>query len=209
MVRKIAMSLMVLAVFGFIFALKSFAAITGSQHDFSSESWNPSGEICLVCHAPHNAISTIAPLWNHAITTSTFTIYSSPSLEATVGQPSASSKTCLSCHDGTLGLDPSGTTDTTITGSANLGTDISNDHPVSFTYDSDLATADGTLFDPTVQTVPSLGGKTIAQGMLIDNKLECGSCHDVHNNKGDAPTSPKLLVVNNEGSALCLTCHNK
>jgi hypothetical protein len=198
-------------VLSFFVTFNSNAAITGSVHDFSNDSWNPSGEICIVCHTPHNATSTIAPLWNHRLTSATYTTYSSPSLTASVGQPSASSKACLSCHDGTIGLDAYGGRPGTtfMTGDENLGTDLSNDHPISFTYDATLATADGGLHNPTVKTVASLGGKTIANGMLIGNKLECGSCHDVHNNKGDAPNTSRLLVVNNANSALCLTCHNK
>lgn len=211
MIKKIAIVLMVLAVGGLVGNQRLFAAITGSKHDFSGDSWNPTGEICIVCHTPHNATSTIAPLWNHALTTQTFTTYSSPSLNASVGQPNASSKACLSCHDGTVGLDAFGGRPgtTTIDGNENLGTDLSNDHPISFSFDATLSTTDGGLFNPTVRTVASLGGKTVDEGMLIGHKVECGSCHDVHNNKGDAPTTAKLLIVNNANSALCLTCHNK
>ena len=211
MIRKTGIGLMVMAASRQTYGQASFAAITGSDHDFSTRAWNPSGEICVVCHAPHNATNAIAPLWNHKLTTSTFTIYSSPSLNASVGQPNASSKACLSCHDGTVGLDAYGARPgtTLLTGSANFGTDLSNDHPISFTYDATLATTDGTLFNPAVKTVAALGGKTITNGMLIGGKLECSSCHDVHNNKGDASTASHLLVVNNAGSALCLTCHNK
>jgi len=188
------------------------AGITGSKHDFSSNSWNTTGEICRVCHTPHNATSTIVPLWNHALTTAAFTAYSSYSLNAAVGQPSPSSKACLSCHDGTIALDSFGGAagSNFISGSPKLGTDLSNDHPVSFTYDAALATADGGLYDPTLKTVGALGGKTIAAGMLISgNKVECSSCHDVHRGKGNSVTAGRLLLVNNTGSALCLTCHNK
>ena len=209
--KKLVMSLTLLVVLGFFVSQRSFAAITGSEHDFSGDSWNPTGEICIVCHTPHNASSTIAPLWNHTLTTATFTAYSSPSLNATVGQPNASSKACLSCHDGTVGLDAFGGRpgSTNMTGDHNLGTDLANDHPISFTYDAALATTDGGLNNPTVKTVTALGGKTVDNGMLIGHQLECGSCHDVHNNKGDAPTSQHLLIVSNANSALCLTCHNK
>lgn len=210
--KKLILTIAVSIVQTFVIAQIANAAITGSKHDFSAKSWNPSGQICIVCHTPHNATSTIAPLWNHVLTSATFTVYSSPSLNASVGQPSSSSKACLSCHDGTVGLDAFGgnlTGTEFIVGGERLGTDLSNDHPVSFTYDATLASNDGSLHNPTTKTVSALGGKTIDQGMLIGNKVECGSCHDVHNNKGDAPTTSNLLLVNNAGSALCLTCHNK
>lgn len=186
-----------------------FAAITGSPHDFKNASWNPSGQICFVCHTPHFAgDNAIAPLWHHKTTTATYTLYSSPTLSATVGQPTGSSKACLSCHDGTVALDANGLT--TISNFFDLGTDLSKSHPISFTYDSALATTKrGALFDPTTQTVAALGGQTIDEGMLINHKLECNSCHDVHKDKGDSPNSGFLLLVTNSGSALCLTCHNK
>jgi predicted CXXCH cytochrome family protein len=92
---------------------------------------------------------------------------------------------------------------------ANLGTNLSGDHPISIAYDSALAAADGGLHDPAAKTVPDLGNKSIQEGMLINGKVECSSCHDVHKSKGYSPSSYTLLLVNNEASGLCLTCHNK
>jgi predicted CXXCH cytochrome family protein len=182
--------------------------ISGSAHDFSGKTWNPGGEICEVCHTPHKADNTVsgAPLWNHEVTTATFTLYSSGTFDATAGQPDGASKLCLSCHDGTVAIDNfGGQTNGTkfIGGGKNLGTDISDDHPVSITYDANLATADGGLYDPT--TTNSGLGSTIDADMLISGELQCSSCHDVHNGSGVA----KLLVKSNAASALCLTCHSK
>jgi predicted CXXCH cytochrome family protein len=184
--------------------------IAGSDHDFSGETWNPGGEICEVCHTPHNAVTGLtAPLWNHEVSTATYTLYTStvsPSFDATASQPDGTSKLCLSCHDGTVAMDnfggQTGGTDF-MTGDHLLGTDLSNDHPISFTYDTALATTDGGLFDPA--TASSGLGSTIASDLLLANKVQCSSCHDVHNGSGVA----KLLVKSNAGSALCLTCHNK
>jgi len=95
---------------------------------------------------------------------------------------------------------------TFISGDANFGTDLSNDHPVSFTYNNALATADGGLHPPTTQS-SGLGG-TISADMLFgtaSDQVECASCHDVHN----AANIPALLLKPNTGSALCLTCHAK
>ena len=185
-------------------------AITGSAHDFSTANWNFTGEICTPCHTPHNAsLETLgAPLWNHEVTKSTFTLYDSPTFDGsdTIGQPSGTSKLCLSCHDGTIALDNFGgfTGGTTFNqGSRVLGTDLRNDHPVSFTYDSALAARDGELYDPTVRS-SGLGG-TIHEDLLHDGRVECTSCHNVHNESG----APYLLVKDNFGSALCLTCHDK
>lgn len=185
----------------------AFAVITGSAHDFSGAGYG-STELCVFCHTPHNSDTTVAnaPLWNHEVTVATYTVYAGlGSLDASVGQPAGVSKLCLSCHDGTVAIDSFGgsTGATNITGVALLGTDLTNDHPVSFTYDASLATTDGGLQDPTV-TNSGLGG-TIDADMLFGTQLECASCHDVHN----TANIPKLLVKLNGGSALCLTCHNK
>ena len=190
-----------------------WAGTSGSDHDFSSQAWNTTGELCIPCHTPHNGLSQLVPLWNHATTqVTTFVPYASPTLDATVGQPAAASKACLSCHDGTVALDSfSGNTSGTsfIEGGANFGSDLSNDHPISFAYDTALATSDGELSDPATTTVAALGGQTIDSGMLIGGQLECASCHDVHVNKGDATGTNAMLIVDNAGSALCLTCHDK
>ncbi|PKN59184.1 MAG: cytochrome C [Deltaproteobacteria bacterium HGW-Deltaproteobacteria-14] len=183
--------------------------IRGSEHDFSSQGW-ASGEICLPCHTPHNADQSVtqAPLWNHAVTTASFTVYSSPTLQATVAQPGGSSKLCLSCHDGTVAIDSfGGTTGTTmVTGAANVGTDLSNDHPVSFTYDATLAASDGRLVDPAADgdTNPDTVGMSSPYVPLFAGKLECASCHDPHN----GTSIEGLLRVSNAGSGLCLKCHD-
>ncbi len=198
----------VVAVLGVLILSSSQAAITGSSHDFSTEGWNFTGEICQPCHTPHDASLDIAgsPLWNRQATTATFQLYASPTFDgsATIGQPSGTSKLCLSCHDGTVALDNYGGW-TTGTSFANLvkGTDLRNDHPVSFTYDSTLASTDQGLYDPATQS-SGLGG-TIHVDLLHEGKVECSSCHDVHDQSG----SGSLLVKSNEGSSLCLTCHNK
>lgn len=186
----------------------TFGQITSTAHDFTGDAWNTSGEICIVCHTPHDGNTAVpeAPLWNHETTTESFTLYSGSTLDATLAQPSAESQLCLSCHDGSIALDSYGgaTGGTTISGSALVGTDLSNDHPISFTYDAALVTADGGLHDPAVGLSGMPGGGTISDDLLFGGEMQCASCHDVH---GTAFSS--LLRVSNAGSALCLTCHDK
>ena len=206
--------LMVLTIVLLAVPFVVWAAISGSAHDFSADGWNSSGAICRPCHTPHNAMTTVAnsPLWNHTVTTATFTVYSGMgTMNATVGQPTGVSKLCLSCHDGTVALNSFGgaTGSSYITGNDNMGTNLSNDHPISFTYNSTLATADGELHNPA--TTNSGLGSTIETDMLFgtagSKTMECASCHDVHNSKSAG--NPKLLMKSNTASALCLTCHNK
>ena len=189
----------------FIMSSPAMAAISASAHDFSTASWNTKGEICSVCHTPHNAgTSTLAPMWDRTTSTASFTLYlsSSSTSQATLKQPTGLSLLCLSCHDGTIALDNSSAGNATkMTGTKLLGTDLRNDHPISFTYDATLVTADGELF---ALNTSALGG-TIETRMLFDGKVECASCHDVHNKAANS----YMLRVDNANSDLCLTCHDK
>lgn len=200
----------------FVCALLStglFAQIATSAHDFSGYGWS-GGEICAPCHTPHNAIvPQLAPLWNHASAAGPWSPYvdtGTGSLDAVVGQPAGVSRACLSCHDGTVALDSFGGVGGTvmigtINAAADFGTDLTNDHPISFTYNTALATADGELFDPAT-TASGLGG-TITNDLLFSDSLECASCHDVHNSNTVAGTPMLRLAI--AGSVLCLTCHDK
>ena len=198
----------------------SIAGIDGSAHDFAGFPF-AGGQICLPCHTPHNAVSDAAPLWNHELSVATYTLYSSPSLDAVVGQPTGASKLCLSCHDGTVAVDSFGGDTGTIFISAfgadkDLTTDLSNDHPISFTYDAALAATDPGLFDPTATTVTIGSGTFSSTGSISDvmleggTELQCQSCHSVHNDfVAGTAISDALLKISIGGSDLCLACHNK
>jgi predicted CXXCH cytochrome family protein len=201
-----------------LFALQDApnAAISGSAHDFSSYGWS-GGRICIVCHTPHGADTTVtdAPLWNHAVTTATYTLYAgSSTLNATIGQPNGVAKLCLSCHDGTVAIDSyGGNTGTQLVDAlnvnANVGTNLADDHPISFVYDSTLAAADGELVDPAADgdTDPNTVGMGAPYLPLFNNQMQCASCHDVHNTVSAG--NPSLLLKSPVGSQLCLTCHQK
>ena len=192
--------------------------LAGSAHDFSTAGWNTDGKVCVACHVPHKSDTSVAdaPLWNHTLSSQTYTLYTSPTLKATIGQPGGNSKLCLSCHDGTIAINSfGGATGTTMISAANnLGTTLKDDHPIGFTYDTALATAKGSMFDPATKSVtigatPTKTG-TVSAMMLFSGKMECSSCHDVHNtftvgaNKGAG-----MVKMTSVGSALCLACHNK
>jgi predicted CXXCH cytochrome family protein len=193
------------------------AGITNTKHDLSSASTGSNkntvtSEICVFCHTPHGALTTV-PLWNRTDTTSTFTLYSSATFNATTTktQPSGASKACLGCHDGTLAISANirnqpnsgdadavagtGVTAGKISGAnTNLGIDLSNDHPVSFSYAESLAGDTGLLTEANVTN----GAK------IIGGRVECASCHDVHSN-----TNAPFLRGTMTGSKLCLGCHIK
>ncbi len=214
-----------LAALGLMAGQAVAGTIVNTAHDFSLSGFS-GGEICVVCHTPHNSDTGVseAPLWNHYLTQQTFAMYNTPTMDATQdAQPTGSSKLCLSCHDGTTAMDAfGGATTGTIVMSGNsavgAGDDLTDDHPISILYDAALAVTDPGLHDPTATTVEigtgATDGKTrsgtVSAMLLPADKVQCSSCHDVHNNfVVPGPAGEPFLKVSKAGSALCLTCHNK
>jgi predicted CXXCH cytochrome family protein len=188
--------------------------IAGSAHDFSTAAWG-GGQVCVACHAPHNAMGSVsaAPIWNHTVTTQIYSLYASSTLKATMGQPTGSDKLCLSCHDGTVAVDSfrAATGMTYISSANNLGTNLNVHHPSSFLYDAALATANGSLFNPGSKVVMVGAGAqsktgTISAVMLSSGQLQCSSCHDVHNTYTASTTG--LLKISMARSAMCFACHD-
>ncbi len=175
-------------------------------------------QVCVFCHTPHSASTTVQPLWNRVYTAGAFNMYNvtvSGTMDMTVGtQPGPTSLACLSCHDGTTAFDSllnfpgSGSvtpTDwvwnttnkiTNATPATYMGTDLSNDHPIAVTYNTGSDTAFNAAVNGKVGNLPLYGGS--------QNQVECGSCHNPHDN-----TNGTFLRASNTGSALCTTCHIK
>jgi predicted CXXCH cytochrome family protein len=161
-------------------------------------------EICIFCHTPHNS-NPVGPLWNRQSQGSTYVLYNSSTTQASPGQPDGASFLCLSCHDGTIALGNIlsrtvsitfiGGVTTMPTGTSNLTTALSNDHPVSFVFNSALAASDGQLNDPATLTGPV---------KLENSKLQCTSCHDPHQN-----LFTDFLVTTTQNSDLCIICHDQ
>jgi len=160
-------------------------------------------EMCIFCHTPHSAAKETG-LWNREVSAVTYIPYKSSTAKAAMGQPTGASKMCLSCHDGTVALGKIRSRPREIsmkrgpmarlTGKANLGTDLSDDHPVSIRYDAALASVNGQL-----NRAP-MSGRVHLDG---NGELQCTTCHDPHEDQNG-----KFLVMNNTASALCVTCHN-
>jgi len=162
--------------------------------------------ICVFCHTPHGAAPAV-PLWNHGGSpVGVYATYSSSTFASggQMGQPDGVSKLCLSCHDGTValgqtvseGLIPmlnAGPGGRIAAGAANLGTDLTDDHPFSFRR----SPADSTVIDPPPGDEVKLDRK---------GRIQCTSCHDPHEEDLD-PVTHRFLVKDNRGSGLCLTCH--
>lgn len=243
---------------------------TGQKRDMRAESQN---ETCVFCHTPHFANKTSGvPLWNRQLSSSTYTPYTSSSMQASpAAAPGGSSKLCLSCHDGTLAIgavnvangqtmgvsvnqhilsnapgSPSGRQTSSDSISAkvggpqfnmvgaggdqmpvgagvntgftpNLGSDLTTDHPISFLYDSALATATGEkeLYVPG-ERIGDSDNKAIVANRLSGNQaglisqisrpalplengqVECGTCHDPHirGTGADERVNVKFLRLN-------------
>ncbi|HUU85524.1 MAG TPA: cytochrome c3 family protein [Phycisphaerae bacterium] len=182
--------------------------VRNSPHDLSRSGPGPvravdEGQVCVFCHTPHNAAPD-TPLWNRFNAPRHYRIYQSSTTDARIDQPTGDSKLCLSCHDGVLAvglLRSRGETDiisTTIErlreDHGGLGTDLSDDHPISFRFDRALAAADRQLRNPdTISSYLPLGKH---------GDVECTTCHDAHDNRhGD------FLRLTKRESTICMSCH--
>lgn len=199
-------------------AAPATAQVANTKHNLSAT--DPTGgnlvdysEICVYCHTPHGG-QVDAPLWNRAFSGATYLMYSSSTIDMTPdGQPTGISKACLSCHDGTIGLDvvinpPNGGpaaptttpgTNTMPAGSTLLDTDLRNDHPISMVYD-ELA---DTKFNAKADILTA-GLRLFVDPSSAGDKVQCATCHDPH-----LDDATPFLRIANTGSQLCTTCHIK
>jgi predicted CXXCH cytochrome family protein len=221
----------------------SRASIIGSDHDFSANTnywiygatggtnWvvaHGSTNVCGACHTIHHIPDpTRGPLWIHTPTANTFKTYDQggsetfPSgLTVTLG---SSSKSCLSCHDGSIainsqdsGAEP-GTT-TSIVGGVPVfiktnaipievsggQDDLTHMHPIGVNYTTAIGLVPTGDLNPV--STPIAGG-SIQTVMLKNGNVECSSCHDIHRTQGTSATSGIYTIAS--GQTLCLTCHNK
>jgi predicted CXXCH cytochrome family protein len=184
-------------------------SLADSPHDFRTGGNNPSDPgtgiykfsptLCAACHAPHNPsdAGNGAPLWNHAVTSATYTVYSSGSLDATpegtASNMNPQSRLCLSCHDGTVNIDAFGGAAgaNAIDTDGDLTTDLSNDHPVALDY---TTAGSGLQASPTL---PLTGGTDV----------DCATCHNVHDWTGGDATNKRFLRMT--AASICQDCHDK
>ena len=197
------------------------SAVSNTVHNLSSSGpgavrSDTQEEVCVFCHTPHGSASE-GPLWNRSTSAQAYLPYDSPSLQADPGQPTGPSKLCLSCHDGSIALGnvlnyPGNAASINVlntgpggvmpSGAAYLGTNLTNDHPVSFEYTASLAGDDQELASP---------GTAVGSGLPLfprdgGNTLQCVTCHDPHL---ESPAKFLRKEPRQQTGNLCLTCHEK
>lgn len=194
---------------------------------------------CHTPHAANTSF-TGAPIWNKATPSSSFTLYGTTIAGTASGHAgdgttvNPPSMACLSCHDGVsavnsvanapgsglatndgdafigTGSQALGTIAADASGASVIGTDLTNDHPVSIQYNEGKAGLRAKTYD-----ISSWVGATTIQDVLRTTDgvdyVECGSCHDPHNGADTkvAGQSVAFLRIANTGSQLCLGCHDK
>lgn len=180
-------------------------------------------------------------LWNHQLSAETYQMYAEEgATNATFAsfidglfdnEPTGVAKLCLGCHDGTVGIDQfdrnsgaSGSSSgdaTEFIGDINPGFQIpgagvprigidmnlTGTHPLSIVYDD---AADVGL-NPMTNAMGSGTIQDVLEPTAAGFKVQCSSCHDVHDGIGEAVPDTHLLRVSNTtpASGLCLTCHAK
>ena len=192
-----------------VYAASSKQALVGSQHDLTATGSGPVksavADACIFCHAPHNVIPNVTPLWDHTLSSQSYIGYASSTYGSGAQTPAAgSSKLCLSCHDGTVAVGLTVvrgliTTSGAMAASDILGANLSTSHPVSMAPIDDGSLASSLFTNPPFTRDPSV--------KLVSGKVECTTCHDPHMPRND-PIVPMFLVRSNSNGAICLGCHD-
>jgi predicted CXXCH cytochrome family protein len=217
-----ALGLVVLVValtttMGFAKAPKS--AIVNSAHDLRATFATGSYTLCNYCHIAHKFADVTAPatagplLWNHTLSSVTsYGVYTSDSFAGyatditdlgTVATPTVSNL-CLSCHDGTVAVNSWYSAVTSNQGTTFMGTgqtvkDLTQQHPINFTYNAALANAAGILVPASTTSVDGAGNIPLFQG-----KMQCATCHDPHN--GASGILTQQFPTQTSGT-FCTYCH--
>ena len=185
-----------------------------------------SSKMCLSCHDGTVAVGSVLAVGN--------------SVNITAGTPGAGvtgiTPTTITMDGTNAGMIPDGSGATTGF-TSNLGTDLTNDHPIAFDYNAALATADGEIVDPGDVSVTGIIGTRVgrkAAGLgatssrfaapLEAGKMECVTCHDPHirGTGTDEDRNIKFLRLNRFQQAQpvdntftiasdigCMSCHRK
>lgn len=250
-----------------LFSGMAQAVVLGSRHDLgqggqAQQTTTATTEVCVFCHTPHGAQTNASvPLWNKQLAQPAggYTRYSTlntSTLDGTEAPVGSVSLACLACHDGTQAMDvvinapgrggynaAGAQLDAAAVGPMTgapvpmLGTDLTNDHPISIQYggggctdanpactlrDGDFVLPANAVINSTRQWWINTTGGTpnrertdivlytrndvTGQAGVVQPSVECGSCHDPHN---EVAQPVQFMRISNANSAVCLACHIK
>ena len=174
-------------------------------------------EVCVYCHASHGG-STAQALWNRRAPSGPYEMFDDGTSMIMDSQPSGNSLACLSCHDGTIGLDDILDPPATYTGGGAVGTsieecedchrggdppggvdwegvwfdtDLRKHHPISLLYDPSRA--------PNFRSVAEVETAGLE---FFEGKIQCMTCHEPHKQE-----FRPFLRVTMSSRALCFVCH--
>lgn len=200
------------------FAKVGKSAIVGGPHDLRTELSGGSYALCNYCHIAHKFSNVTAPatagplLWNHTLSSkTTYGVYTSTTFSGyntditdlgSVATPTVSNL-CLSCHDGTIAIDSwysavRATQNSVFMPTDRTVTDLTQQHPVNFTYNAALANAAGLLVPASTTSVDGAG-----EIPLFEGKMQCATCHDPHNASGIMTQAFPTQV----SGTFCTYCH--
>lgn len=243
----------------------SYAGVAASKHDLGSNNGAQGSsalttEVCVFCHTPHGSDTAASvPLWNKKLTSASYTRYSAlqtatlDGAEAAIGSVTLA---CLSCHDGSQAMDVminrpgsggykaagsqlDGGAIGVMTGSPipMLGTDLTNDHPVSIQYagggctvsgadcvaasfgDADFNTAQGDTINSSpvwwVDTTTGTANQRDKTDMFLYTRTLAGTaqpfveCGSCHDPHESTARPVAFMRISNDSSAVCTACHLK
>lgn len=171
-------------------------------------------QVCIFCHAPHNADSSQAPLWNRNDTTQTFTMATTQNVNYgrhawASNSPTTISKKCLSCHDGSIaigeirnGVPIAMAVSSKLDGDGSLkgypdnpfgGTnyDLRGGHVISFNYNQFYITAGSPSNFKTWGEIKTAGDD---KSMFDRNgDMQCHTCHDPHTDRCNDTIGPNTI----------------
>lgn len=232
----------------------------------SQDQTTATDQVCVFCHTPHGSdVNAPVPLWNKVLgAPGSYTQYSTlqtPTFDSTEAPVGSVSLACLSCHDGVQAMDvvinqpgsggynaAGSEIDATAIGAMvgvpagapipALGTDLTDDHPVSMQYggggavvSDPIGQAPGPLGDPDFVLpfrdevnlnpiwwvdspvgTPSTREKT---DMILYARNDLGTvqpfveCGSCHDPHNDTSAGVQFLRIDNQASQICTSCHVK